>query len=915
MLVFQNCDDEALLRTWRPIKGAARVLVLSKIRSWSPDLGVASVRLGSLGPHQSLGQRQGSGRSPLTNEDKALGCLSAELGGDPFAMHLAACRLRTTPPLTAKALLRQCESPMQHHARREWAPSAPSKLSWNRTKVLDILLNTLDPITEAGRHTRHVLARAACFSPGEPILKKILGVGFPEQDQNKALDRLIELGFLEKRGEFAVSMHPFTHAFLHRVLAEACDKARPTVLQTLLEATNLNDTNVGLPCLSLWSHLKRIGQALESAGPADFYHRLGSFMETVENGERAGFYYEKALALHRKEPTKDPHGMYESLTRLGLVLMCQERWQEAGACHEQAYMMVRDIFGHLHPMALYSFYNLGRTFQGQDHWTDALNLYSQALTVFVQNQSTPSLFVAEVYESLATLNLITGCEEDGLSNQQKAFFIKQHFFPKDRLAMADSYSHLGNIFEILGDYDRACCNYEQALHLRKQELGPCHPDTAESCTQLALLAYEEGQYRTSCSYRDQALAIYRRIQDENHSEELSFLKVLAFKAAGLGDFKQARGYFAAILAIRRHQLGKDHELVADTLCELGELHFFDLQFGEAIGCYQQAVAIRKSKLGEGHVLTADSCYATGQIWLKLGEGQKGLASFEEALVIYGKARGDHFAQIAACLVHLSQGYKSQQNLRVAHHYGKKALLAFHKALGENDPQLAKWLNFLGRLEFELKDFTGARRSLEQALAIQERVLREDHWDIARTLFRLGLIYQSVDANEALAYLKRALKIQKEQLGKDDEEVAETMVAMALTFVRLNNRRRALAAARKALEIVEKGLEKGYAETKQLREFLEEIKEMKPGTFEIHEISPLRAAILIALMAKTQVFEDFVEEWMSYRERQFKKFWKLEKPRAFRLGRCDSLKYFKNFKEPQKKDQDQGWNEESIQRNP
>ena len=45
LLVFDNCEDEALLDAWRPTSGGARVLITSRRPHWDPTLGVQALPL------------------------------------------------------------------------------------------------------------------------------------------------------------------------------------------------------------------------------------------------------------------------------------------------------------------------------------------------------------------------------------------------------------------------------------------------------------------------------------------------------------------------------------------------------------------------------------------------------------------------------------------------------------------------------------------------------------------------------------------------------------------------------------------------------------------------------------------------------------------------------------------------------
>jgi hypothetical protein len=54
LLIFDNCEDEAVLEDWLPRGGGCRVLVTARRGTWSPELGVQAVSLGILTRTESI---------------------------------------------------------------------------------------------------------------------------------------------------------------------------------------------------------------------------------------------------------------------------------------------------------------------------------------------------------------------------------------------------------------------------------------------------------------------------------------------------------------------------------------------------------------------------------------------------------------------------------------------------------------------------------------------------------------------------------------------------------------------------------------------------------------------------------------------------------------------------------------------
>ncbi|NVB42335.1 tetratricopeptide repeat protein [Pseudenhygromyxa sp. WMMC2535] len=106
---------------------------------------------------------------------------------------------------------------------------------------------------------------------------------------------------------------------------------------------------------------------------------------------------------------------------------------------------------------------------------------------------------------------------------------------------------------------------------------------------------------------------------------------------------------------------------------------------------------------------------------------------------------------------------------------EQALALREQALGEDHPQIIQSLNNLGLSAMAIGDTAEAKRYLERSLAITERVLGPDHPGMAEVLSALGNVAGREDEYEqARTYLERALTIRRNALGPDHPLVADTL---------------------------------------------------------------------------------------------------------------------------------------------
>ena len=83
LLIFDNCEDEAVLEDWVPRGGGCRVLVTARRGTWRPELGVQAISLGILTRTESVALLRGH-RPDLAEDDPVLDAIAAELGDLPL---------------------------------------------------------------------------------------------------------------------------------------------------------------------------------------------------------------------------------------------------------------------------------------------------------------------------------------------------------------------------------------------------------------------------------------------------------------------------------------------------------------------------------------------------------------------------------------------------------------------------------------------------------------------------------------------------------------------------------------------------------------------------------------------------------------------------------------------------------------
>jgi|GEM_PF-4928435 len=144
LLVFDNCEDPALLVQWRPASGGCRVLVTTRRADWSLELGVHSLPLDVLNRSESLALLR---NHQPDADDVILDAIAAELGDLPLALHLAGSYLaRYRRTISPAQYLEQLRDPaLLDHPSLQGGGFSPTGHVQNVYRTIALSFDQLDP--------------------------------------------------------------------------------------------------------------------------------------------------------------------------------------------------------------------------------------------------------------------------------------------------------------------------------------------------------------------------------------------------------------------------------------------------------------------------------------------------------------------------------------------------------------------------------------------------------------------------------------------------------------------------------------------------------------------------------------------------------------------------------------------------
>jgi tetratricopeptide (TPR) repeat protein len=451
LLVFDNCEDEALLAQWRPPHGGCRVLVTSRRASWEPSLGVQLVPLGILRRDESLALLRHH-RPDLSAGEANLDAIAAELGDLPLALHLAGSFLtRYRQAVTPGAYLSQLRQPdlLAHPSLQGWQLTrdlSPTQHEQHVARTFTLSYDRLDPNDPTDTLARALLARAAHFAPGQPILRDLLlatVAGVEETSEaalqaEDALGRLLDLGLLEPEAAGAVRLHRLLAVFVRGAAHDAA--AQMAVEDALLaEVERLISAGYPRPLLTLHPHLRAVTEAAhlrEDRQAAQLNAALGHILHLLGEYAGAQFHDERALALGEQVLGPEHRDVAAILNNLAALYDAQGRYSAAEPLHQRALAIVERALGPDHPAVAVSLDNLAALYWDQGQYAAAEPLLQRALA------------------------------------------IQERVLGPDHPDVALSLNNLALLYKSQGRYAEAEPLYQRALAICERVLGPEHPHTA-----------------------------------------------------------------------------------------------------------------------------------------------------------------------------------------------------------------------------------------------------------------------------------------------------------------------------------------------------------------------------------------------------------------------------------------------------
>ena len=604
LLIFDNCEDEALLRAFRPVTGGSRVLVTSRREQWDASLNVQTVPVGMLSVTDSAALLRKLNPQLPPAADAVLRAIGEELGGLPLALHVAGSYLheyqRVLMPEQLLAELQRADALARKVLSGELGSGPlvlPTQHDRNVYRTFQLSYGKLDETRVPDALALQLLACAACLAPGEPVPHDLLAAMILPNDPSvddriqaeDALARLTGLGLLETASEQPTTfrLHRLLMRFVRKAREAAMADARERVEQVVLaEAVRANATELVRPLAALLPQLRFVTDASVGLRKAALGTLLGNHLKSLGDYVRAKAYYGQALEIREAQHREAHAETVASMTDVGFVLKDMGQYAEAQAYFERALTTNVAIDGEQSLATAVCLDNLGLVYKDQGRYAEAQRYFERALKIKLAIHGERHQGTVDSLTNLGFtfLDQWLHASWDGRAKQElydearrnleQALTINLAMHGDQSRETAGSLTSLGELHTRRGGDAQAARSYfERALEIRKKVLGEQHPETAESLNNLGRVLLELQDYDAARRCFEQALAIREQMVGGNHLDTLSSARILTNLGRALGhstsDLYYAKQYLEQALQTLNRICGPQHEETRSARDALG----------------------------------------------------------------------------------------------------------------------------------------------------------------------------------------------------------------------------------------------------------------------------------------------------------------------------------------------------------
>jgi tetratricopeptide (TPR) repeat protein len=349
---------------------------------------------------------------------------------------------------------------------------------------------------------------------------------------------------------------------------------------------------------------------------------------------------------------------------------------------------------------------------------------------------------------------------------------EEHWAGGSRLA--DTYFLLGIVYKKERKYKEAETYLLRALELRKKLFAADSVVVGDVLIYLGSLCREEGSYIQAESYYRQSLEIHRKRPEAPRELLAMELYDLGWLAAQQGRSAEAEPLIEEAIGLYQQYLPPQDPALISARRELALVRGTTAGWLGHTSDAPQAVP--------GDAATAEELYALGLQHVDAGNYKEAERLLRRAVKLLEESPSADPSRRPTFLFGLASACEGAGKRSEAELFYKQALEGYRKTVGLENPLTADALESLGAFYMEANGDrdADARKCLESALAIREKLLGPENSAVGLTLSTLGRLYDDEKKYaKAEPILSRALGIMEKSYGSDSMQVSTVLIRLGM----------------------------------------------------------------------------------------------------------------------------------------
>lgn len=335
---------------------------------------------------------------------------------------------------------------------------------------------------------------------------------------------------------------------------------------------------------------------------------------------------------------------------------------------------------------------------------------------------------------------------------------------------------------------------ERGLEIRREFFGADHPDTARSLISYACALRQSGDFAAAEAEVRKSLAINSRVFGGDSFPVALNLTELAVTQLQLGQFAAAeQSAQSGLNILEALHLECTDPNVTRLLDTLGRVQQTRGNYERAAATYTKILDLDRKQVGDRHLKYALHLLNFATVKAGAGKLQEAKDDMTAAVrIIREDVQQPCHPDLVDVLANLGSVLRSMGDLGGAKDVLLEALELNIKVRDRKHPYVGNDHARIGRVTYDLKDFTGATESFRAALAIYQHNVNEgqlpaNHAFIAEAKAWLARsLVETGGAEEAEKLTRAALPAWEAEFGERSVEYAITNAVLGRALYLLNN---------------------------------------------------------------------------------------------------------------------------------